>query len=55
MSDKSVLADNSMSDNATTVKRKDLTVYRDSDECPTKQQVGNRASRGIGAVSQGVG
>lgn len=41
MSDKLVLADNSMSDNATTVERKCLTGYRDPDECPTKQQVRN--------------
>lgn len=41
MSNKTVLADNSMSDNATTVERKCLTDYRDPSECPTKQQVGN--------------
>lgn len=41
MSDKTVLADNSMSDNATAVEQKCLTDYRDSDECPTKQQVRN--------------
>lgn len=41
MSDKLILACNSMSDNATTVERKCLTDYRDPDECPTKQQVGN--------------
>lgn len=41
MSDKTVLADNSMSDNATAVERRCLTDYRVLDECPTKQQVGN--------------
>lgn len=43
MSDKLVLAGNSMSDNATTVERKCLTDHRGPDECPTKQQVGNSA------------
>lgn len=41
MSDKLLLPDDSMSDNATTVERKCLTDYRDPDECPTKQQAGN--------------
>ena len=41
MSDKTVLADNSMSDKATAVERKCLTDNRNSDECPTKQQVRN--------------
>ncbi len=41
MSDKLVLADNSMSDNATAVEQKCLTDYKDPDECLTKQQVGN--------------
>ena len=35
-----------MSDNATTVERKRLTDYRDPDECPTKQQVGNSVYEG---------
>lgn len=46
MSDKLILAGNSMSDNATTVERKCLTDYRDPDECPTKQQVGNSVYEG---------
>lgn len=46
MSDKTVLADNSMSDNATTVERKCLTDFRDPDECPTKQQMGNNIYEG---------
>lgn len=46
MSDKLVLADNSMSDNATTVERKCLTGYRALDECPTKQQLGNSVHEG---------
>lgn len=46
MSDKMALADNSMSDNATTVERECLTDYRDPDECPTKQQVGKSANEG---------
>lgn len=46
MSDKLVLADNSMSDNATTVERKCLTDYRAPDECPTKQQMGNSVHEG---------
>lgn len=46
MSNKLVLADNSMSDNATTVEQKCLTDYRDPSECPTKQQVGNSAYDG---------
>lgn len=50
MSDKLVLADNSMSDNATTVERKCLTTYRDPDECLTKQQVGNSVYEGAGVM-----
>lgn len=50
MSDKLVLADNSMSDNATTVERKCLTGYRALDECPAKQQVGNSAYEGTGVM-----
>ena len=46
MSDKLVLAGNSMSDSATTVERKFLTDYRDPDECPTKQRVGNSVYEG---------
>ena len=46
MSDKLPLADNSMSDNATTVERKCLTDYRDPNECPTKQQMRNSAYEG---------
>lgn len=38
MSDKLVLAGNSMSANATAVERKCLTGYRTLDECPTRQQ-----------------
>jgi len=50
MSDKLVLADNSMSDNATAAERKCLIGYRTLDECPTKQQVGNSAYEGIGVM-----
>lgn len=50
MSDKLVLADNSMSANATAVERKCLTGYRPLDECQTKQQVGNSAYEGIGVM-----
>ena len=46
MSDKLVLADNSMSDNATTVEWKCLTDYRNPNECPTKHQVGNSVYKG---------
>lgn len=46
MSDKLVLAENSMSDNATTVERKCLTNYRNLDERPTKQQIGNSVYEG---------
>lgn len=46
MSNKTVLADTSMSDNATTVERKCLTDNRYPDECPTKQQVGNSVYEG---------
>lgn len=46
MSDKTVLANYLMSDNATTVERKCLTDYRDPSKCPTKQQVGNGAYDG---------
>lgn len=46
MPDKLVLADNSMSDNATTVERKCLTDYRNPAVCPTKQQVGNNIYKG---------
>lgn len=51
MSDKLVLADNSMSDKATAVERKCLTDYRDPDECPTKQQVRNSIYDGIGTMN----
>ena len=42
MSDKLLLADGSTSDNATAEEQKCPTSYRDLDECPTKQQAGNR-------------
>ena len=42
MSDKLLLADDSTSDNATGEEFKCLTCYRNLDECPTKQQAGNR-------------
>lgn len=51
MSDKTGLADNSKSDNATAVERKCLTGYRALDECPTKQQVGNSAYEGISMMN----
>ena len=46
MFDKTVLADNSMSDNTTTVEWKCLTDYKEPDECPTKQQMGNSVYEG---------
>ena len=50
-----MLADNSMSDNATTVERKCLTDYRDPDVCPTKQQMGNSAyERGLRNESERI-
>lgn len=51
MSDKLVLADNSMSDNATAVEQKCLTDYRNPDECPTKQQMVNSAYEGISVMN----
>lgn len=41
ISDRLLSVDGSMSDNSTSAERKCLTDYRDSVECPTKQQVRN--------------
>lgn len=46
MSDKLVLAGNSISNNAIPVERKCLTDYRDPDECLPKQQMGNSIYEG---------
>lgn len=43
MSDKLLLADASTSDNATGGEQECPTMYRDLDECLTRQQARNRA------------
>ena len=46
MSDRLLSVDGSKSDNSPSVERKCLTDYRDSNECPTKQQVRNNVYKG---------